>query len=126
MDDNQVVTVGLVVICFAVAGAAVGIALYIRGLVDAVEEKCRSDQAVMRAELGEESATIAKEFSAYKTYVAETYMSKQSGGAAIDRATVEMRGFRDDIKTTMVDLANRLGRVEGLLMREQSGGKRIT
>jgi hypothetical protein len=59
---------------------------------------------------------LERDFHAYKLHVAETYMSKLSGGSAIDRATVEMRGFRSEIGSNMDKLekamASRLDRLE--------------
>ena len=110
---SDVVTVGLVIIVFAVAASAVGITLWVKGQVSSAAEEAAGI-----------AAGLAREFADYKLHVAETYMSKISGGSAIDRATAEMKGFRIEMKQDIAKLENavaaRLDRLEARLLNGTS------
>lgn len=64
----------------------------------------------------EDSQANKDALAAYRLHVAETYMSKVSGGAALDRAAHDIRGIRDDIKADIVKMEkavlDRIERVE--------------
>jgi hypothetical protein len=66
----------------------------------------------------------AREFSVYKLHAAAPYMSKASGAGAIDRATLEMKGFRTEMKEDLEKLeqavAARLDRLEARLFNGTS------
>ena len=101
MLSADVITIGLAAIIVAVAGAAVTITLWVKGLVAGASEAA-----------AEAAALLARELSDYKLHVAETYMSKASGGMAIDRAVTEIKGLRIDLKDEMSKLGDRIERME--------------
>ena len=106
---SDVVTIYLVVIVFAVAASAVGVTLWVKGQISATAD-----------EAAEIATRLAREFADYKLHVAETYMSRASGGSAIDRATDEMKSLRTEMKEDLAKLetavATRLDRLETRLL----------
>jgi flagellar basal body-associated protein FliL len=101
INDATNVTIGLVAIAFAVAAAAVLIALWVSSKIAEVQKQASEDAVQLAAEL-----------AAYKLHVAETYMSKASGGLAMDRAVTEIKGLRVDLKEELGKLGDRIERME--------------
>lgn len=107
--EQGVITIGLVVIVFAVTAVAVGIVLWVKAEIAKVDDDAAG-----------QAATLARELSDYKLHVAETYMSKASGGMAIDRAVTEIKGLRVDLKDEMGKLGTRIERMENHVLARVS------
>lgn len=105
MTPDTVVTIGLVLIIFAVAATAVGVALYINNRI-----------ATVRDEAAQERQNIREAISAQRLHVAETYMSKAGGAAALDRVVDEVKGLRTDLKEELGKLGDRIERMENHIL----------
>lgn len=99
MMDDTAVTIGLVIIVFAVAATAVGVALYINNRIAAARDAVGT----------------------LRLHVAENYMSKASGAAAIDRAVAEIKGLRVDLKEELGKLGDRIERMENHVLDSSRG-----
>jgi hypothetical protein len=113
--------------CIAGAGAAWWMATTLattrRDLQDAFSQSMRDLREEYDSTLAQTDANhehLAREFQEHKLHVAETYMSKMSGGTAIDRATQEMKSLRTEMKEDLIKLEQgvsaRLDRLETRLL----------
>lgn len=93
-------------------GGGVGFGWWIQAQLAESRHAMRNEFHVQLSEVDRAREAVAREFSTYKQHVAETYMSKASGGMAIDRAVVEIKGLRTDLKEEMNKLGDRIERME--------------
>lgn len=84
--------------------------------IEAKFAKVAEERDQLERDTAVERTRLEREFAAYKLHVAETYMSKTSGGSAIDRAVTEIKGLRFDLKDEMGKLGARIERMETLVM----------
>lgn len=105
MTDTTL-TIGLVAVIAACVVTAVSVTWWLSGRFNAVREEA----AEGIKEANHATTALKEELTTYRLHAAETFMTKASGGVAIDRAVEAVKEFKEEI-------GERLHRVETLLMQ---------
>jgi hypothetical protein len=101
-----------------ILGAIIGVWWVVDDKINKVREKASSDVDEAHSRVN----AISGELAAYKLHVAETYMSKISGGVAIDRNTAAVEAMTVSLKADINRVETTvMGRIERMENRVFNG-----